>query len=246
MKVLGIIPARGGSKGIPRKNLAPLAGRPLLAYTADAALTARRLSRVVLSTEDEEIATVGRSLGLEAPVPRPVELAQDDTPSLGVVQHMVLALEAQGARFDAICVLQPTTPLRRAEDIDACVELLISSSADTVLSVLPVPPKYNPHWVYLGDDAGLLRLATGGADPIPRRQELPPAYHREGSIYICRRDVLIERNTFYGPRVIGYAMRPEQTVNIDDPSDLERARTMLEQWPMVPPAAASSIEARGG
>src|ERR1043166_8417625 len=121
MRVLAIITARGGSKGIPRKNIRLLAGKPLLQYTAEAALAAKQLERVILSTEDEEIAQVGKICGLEVPFLRPPELARDDTPTLPVLQHAVNALEKTGARFDAICLLQPTAPLRQSNDIDACM-----------------------------------------------------------------------------------------------------------------------------
>ncbi|MEP6903238.1 MAG: acylneuraminate cytidylyltransferase family protein, partial [Actinomycetota bacterium] len=147
MKVLGLIPARGGSKGVPRKNIRLLNGKPLLAYTAETALQCKTLARVILSTEDAEIADVGRTCGLDVPFMRPLELAQDSTPSLNVVRHALLTLQANGEDFDAICLLQPTNPLRRADDIDACVELLIRTKADSVISVLPVPHEYNPKWV---------------------------------------------------------------------------------------------------
>src|ERR1043165_7692073 len=124
IRVLGIIPARGGSKGIPRKNIRLLAGKPLLQYTAEAAQKAKLLTRVILSTEDEEIAEVGRRCGLEVPFLRPANLATDTTPTLDVVQHLVQTLEKTGARYDAICLLQPTAPLRERGQIDACIELL--------------------------------------------------------------------------------------------------------------------------
>ena len=146
-RVLGLIPARGGSKGVPRKNIKLLCGKPLLEYTAQAALASRLLSRVILSTEDEEIAEAGRRCGLEVPFLRPQELAADDTPMLPVIEHAVRWVEERGERFDAICLLQPTNPLRRAEEIDGCIELLIGTGADSVVTVLPVPAEYNPHWV---------------------------------------------------------------------------------------------------
>jgi CMP-N-acetylneuraminic acid synthetase len=227
MPVLGLIPARGGSKGVPRKNIKPLRGRPLLAYTAEAALSSRRLSRVILSTEDEEIAEVGRGCGLEVPFLRPVELARDETPTLPVVQHAVRFLEAQGGRFDAICLLQPTNPLRSADDIDACIRLLEDSGADAVITMLPVPDEYNPHWVYFRDDQGTLRLSTREAEPIPRRQELPRAFHREGSVYVTRRETLMERNSFYGERLLGYEMDAHRCVNIDTHDDWLRAEILM-------------------
>ena len=227
MKTLAIIPARGGSKGIPRKNIRPLCGKPLLQYTAESALAARRLSRVILSTEDEEIAEVGMLCGLEVPFLRPTELAQDNTPMLPVIQHAVWWMETLGLHFDAICLLQPTNPVRRPEDIDACIELLEDSNADAVVTLLPVPPEYNPHWVYFQDDAGLLHLSTSEATPVPRRQDLPPAFHREGSVYVTRRDVVVEDNSLYGKRLVGYLLAPEQSVNIDRPEDWERAERLL-------------------
>jgi CMP-N,N'-diacetyllegionaminic acid synthase len=229
LRILGLITARGGSKGIPRKNIQLLCGKPLIQYTAEAALTATRLSRVILSTEDEEIATVGRNCGLEIPFMRPVELAKDDTPTLPVVQHAVQWLEDQGDRYDVICVLQPTNPLRRPEDIDACLKMLERSDLDSVVSVLPVPHEYNPHWVYLQDKDGHLRLSTGEETPISRRQDLPPAFHREGSIYATRRDILMNKGSLYGKHIGGYLMSAAQSVNIDGPEDWKLAEDFLSQ-----------------
>lgn len=227
MRVLGIVPARGGSKGIPRKNVRLLGGRPLLAHTADAALAARRLSRVVLTTDDEEIAEAGRRCGLEVPFLRPAELARDDTPTLPVLQHAVAELERAGDRFDAVCLLQPTSPLRRAGDIDGCIELLASEGLDSVVSVLPVPHEHNPHWVYFRDAEGLLRLSTGEEQPIPRRQELPPAFYRDGAVYVVRRDVLMNGGSLYGRRLGGYLTDPARNVNLDTPADWDRAERLL-------------------
>ncbi|HEX8849558.1 MAG TPA: acylneuraminate cytidylyltransferase family protein [Gemmatimonadaceae bacterium] len=226
MRVLGLIPARGGSKGVPRKNVRPLGGKPLLQWTAEAALGAKSLARVVLSTEDEEIAAVGRSCGVDVPFMRPEELAADDTPTLPVVQHALGILEERGERYDAVCLLQPTSPFRNAGDIDGCVELLASSGADSVVSVLPVPVEYNPHWVYFGAPNGDIRLSTGEAHPIPRRQALPAAWHREGSVYVTRRDVVMS-GSLYGARTVGYVVDGARSVNIDTPSDWTLAQTML-------------------
>jgi CMP-N-acetylneuraminic acid synthetase len=229
MRVLGLIPARGGSKGVPRKNIKLLGGKPLLQYTAEAALVARLLSRVILSTEDQEIAEVGQRCGLDVPFLRPDEFAQDDTPTLPVVQHAVSCLESQGERFDAVCLLQPTNPLRRAEEIDACIELLEATGVDSVLTVLPVPFEHNPHWVYFRDEENLLHLSTGEVAPVSRRQNLPPAFHRDGSVYVTRRDVVMEANSLYGARVLGYEIDPELSMNIDSPKDWERAAALLAE-----------------
>jgi CMP-N,N'-diacetyllegionaminic acid synthase len=233
LKVLAIIPARGHSKGIPRKNIRLLAGKPLLHYTAEAALGSKRLARVILSTEDKEIAKVGRNCGLEVPFLRPPELARDDTPTLPVVQHVVRMLEEAGGRYEAICLLQPTNPFRQAQDIDACIHLLDQTGADCVVTVLPVPPEHNPHWVYFRNDQGFLRLSTGEDAPIPRRQMLPPAFHREGSVYVTRRDVLMERNSLYGSKVAGYPMNPSRSVNLDTMEDWDRAEALLASSGLV-------------
>ncbi|MBL8172211.1 MAG: acylneuraminate cytidylyltransferase family protein [Acidobacteria bacterium] len=228
MRVLGLIPARGGSKGVPGKNIKLLAGKPLLAYTAAAALAAQHLSRVVLSTDDEQIAAVGRACGIEVPFLRPAELAQDHSPTLPVVQHALRTLEAAGEQFDAVCLLQPTNPLRRAVDIDACITLFEREQADSVVTVLPVPAEYNPHWVYFRAADGSLRLSTGESTPIPRRQALPPAFHREGSVYVTRRDVILEENSLYGQRVLGVELDPTRSVNIDTPDDWAHAEALLQ------------------
>jgi CMP-N,N'-diacetyllegionaminic acid synthase len=227
MRTLGLVTARGGSKGVPRKNIRRLGGKPLLAWTADAAREARTLARVVCSTDDSEIADVARAAGLDVPFIRPPDLALDTTPTLPVLQHAVRWLEEQGDRFDAICLLQPTSPLRTATDIDACIELLARSGADSVVSIAPVPAEYNPHWVYFAGGDGELRLATGETTPIPRRQDLPPAFHRDGSIFAMRRDVLMERNSLYGERLVGHISDPASALDIDTLEDWERAEKIL-------------------
>lgn len=226
-RVLGVIPARGGSKGISRKNIRLLGGRPLLQYTIEAALSAGQLSRVLVSTEDAAIAELAQRLGAEVPFRRPLELAQDHTPTLPVVEHALRWCEAQDGPFDAVCLLQPTSPFRRAEDIDGSIELLRQSGADAVVTVLPVPSEHNPHWVYFTRPDGSLHLSTGEAAPISRRQDLPPAFHRDGSIYITRRHVLVDTKSLYGTRVVGYPVDPSQSVNLDDEEDWRRAESLL-------------------
>jgi len=227
MRTVGIIPARGGSKGLPRKNIRLLSGRPLLAWTADAA-KASTLARVILTTDDAEIAEVGRAAGLEVPFMRPAELALDTTPTLPVLQHAVGCLEAAGDRYDAIVLLEPTSPLRTSAMIDTCIELLATTGADSVVTVLPVPPEHNPHWVYFRDERGLLRLAMGEANPIGRRQDLPPAFHRDGQIFAMKRDVLMEQGSLYGARLVGHIVDPALSLNIDTAEDWERAEARIK------------------
>lgn len=227
MKVLGIITARGGSKGVPRKNIKLLAGRPLLEYTADAALRAQRLTKTILTTDDGEIAEAGKKCGVEVPFLRPPELARDDTPTLPVLQHAVRFLEANGECYEAICLLQPTNPLRQSRDIDACIGLLEKTGADSVVTMLPVPAEHNPHWVYFCGKDGLFHLSTGEKTPIPRRQLLPPAFHREGSVYVMRRDVLMVKNSLFGDSVSGHIMDPACCVNIDTMEDWADAEKLF-------------------
>jgi CMP-N-acetylneuraminic acid synthetase len=219
MRVLGIITARGGSKGIPRKNIRLLRGKPLLAYTIESASNAKHLTRTILSTEDAEIAEVGRRFGVEVPFLRPAVMSEDASPTFPVVQHALETLESQGEQYDAVCLLQPTNPLRRSVDIDNCIELLERTGADSVISVLPVPPTYNPNWVFWKSNDGTLRLSTGENEPTTRRQDLPPAFHREGSVYVTRTEVVKSCQSLYGKKILGYEISPEFSSNIDTPDD---------------------------
>jgi CMP-N-acetylneuraminic acid synthetase len=238
MNLLAIIPARGGSKGIPRKNLAPVAGLPLLAWTCRAALESRSLSRVILSTEDSEIAERGREFGVEAPFLRPAELAQDETPTLPVIRHALEFLaEREGYRPDAIVLLQPTAPLRRAEHIAGAVSRLVKTGAEAVVSVSPVPAHFHPYWVFDLDGDDRLKPAhpDGGPERYPRRQALPPAYTRNGAVYVARTRLILQENSLYGPAPAAYVMRPEDSVNVDAPADLARAEeALLQRIPGIP------------
>jgi CMP-N-acetylneuraminic acid synthetase len=229
MKVLGLIMARGGSKGVPRKNIRPLNGKTLIEYAAENALQAETLSRVILSTEDDKIAEIGRNCGLEVPFMRPPELALDTTPSLPVVRHAILKLEAAGDFYDAVCLLQPTNPLRRAADIDACVALFIESKADSVVSVLRVPHEYNPKWVFWKNGGGKMSLSTGDTEIIPRRQDLPPAFHRDGSVYVTRSEIIINQRSLYGKNLLGYEISPEFSANIDTEDDWRKVEKRLSE-----------------
>ena len=227
MRVLGLVPARGGSKGVPRKNARMIAGKPLLAWTAQGALEATRLDRVVLSTDDEEIASLGRACGLEVPFRRPAVLAQDATPMIDVVLHALAWAEVEGEDFDAICLLQPTSPMRTATDIDGTIDVLEQSGADTVFTTLAIPTEHHPDWAYVAGRTGNLHLATGGTEPVSRRQDLSPAYRREGSVYVARSAVLRSRGVLYGDRIRPYPIESERSVNIDTLADWDRAEQLL-------------------
>ena len=231
MRVLGIVTARGGSRGIPRKNIAPLLGKPLLAYTADAALCAKRLTRVVLSTEDDEIADIGRRCGLEVPFLRPVELAADDTPTIPVLQDVVRRLEKAGERYEFVMTLQPTNPLRLAEDIDGCIKLLEKSGADSVISFVDVGEKHPARMKFISPDGRVTDPPFAEAFEGQRRQELPKLYLREGSIYLTRRAVLMEQNSLKGNDCRAWIIPPERYCNVDTPFDLFLAEQMLKYRP---------------
>ena len=213
--VLGIVPARGGSKGISRKNIRLLDGKPLLAYTAGAAQKCSRLSRVLLSTDDPEIAEVGRSMGLDVPFFRPAELALDSTPMIDVVLHAIRWAQSHGEHYDAVCLLQPTSPLRSARTIDRCISRLWEGETDCVVSVRPVPPEYNPHWVYFETPEGLLKPCIGESDPIPARQLLPPAVHRDGSVFAAKTQSVLVHGSLYGTKTVGVLSPAEEACDLD-------------------------------
>ena len=217
MTVVALIPARGGSKGIPRKNLAPLAGKPLVAWTVEAALAARTPVRAVVSTDDGEIATVAAALGAGVLV-RPEELAADETPMLDVVLHAADAL----GDADVLVVLQPTSPLRRAEHVDAAVALLAETGADCVVSVVEVPHAFRPGKLLAVEDG---RVRALGDEPLHR--DLAPLYARNGpAVLALRVDGLAERG-LYGGDVRALVMEPADSIDVDSAFDLRLAESLL-------------------
>lgn len=226
LRVLAVVPARAGSKGVPGKNTRLLCGQPLLAWTAGPALASDRLDRVVLSTEDQEIAELGRSLGLEVPFLRPAALATDEAPTLPVVQHAIEQLAAAGERYDAVCLLQPTSPARTVEQIDACIDLLATTGADAVVTAHPMPVEHHPLWALIGEPGAAVRWAAGPDGPPTRRQDLPPAWHRDGAVYVTRTEVVLG-GSLYGSDVRIVPTDPAGGVNVDTEEDWARAEAML-------------------
>ncbi len=227
MEILGLIPARGGSKAIPRKNISPVAGRPLLAYTCDAALASQRLTRVILSTDDSAIAEVGRQCGVEVPFLRPADLAQDDTPMLSVLQHVLTVLqETESYRPEVLVLLQPTSPLRRAEHIDAAIDILLKTGADSVVSVVEVPHQFNPVSLMHLEEERLAPFLEG--PPILRRQDKPHVYARNGpAVLVVRREVLLAKKSLYGDDCRPMIMDAAASIDIDGPLDLDFATFLL-------------------
>jgi N-acylneuraminate cytidylyltransferase len=231
VKVLGVITARGGSKAIPGKNLKPLGGKPLIAYTIDAARESGVFDRTILSTDDAAIADVARKLGCELPFVRPAALAADETKHLDVMVHAVRTMCDQGYVADAVMILQPTAPLRRAEDIRASVDLLASSGADSVVSVSAVPAHYNPMRTLRLDERGLATLFVTGAPVrtrINRRQDMPEAWTMNGAVYLFRTSVILAAEpSLYGDSTAAYVMPEPYGISIDDLADWEHAERTL-------------------
>jgi CMP-N,N'-diacetyllegionaminic acid synthase len=215
--IVGLIPARGGSKGIPRKNLAPLAGRPLILWTIEAAQASRSLTRVVVSTDDGEIAAVARDQGVEV-LERPAELAADETPMLDVIRH---ALGRLGP-VDVLVVLQPTSPLRRPDHIDqALLVLLEDERRDVVVSVVEVPHRFRPGKLMARDGGRLVPL---GAEPLHRHG--PALYARNGPAVLALRPDRLG-NDLYGGEVRPYVMDARDSIDVDEPFDLRLAELLI-------------------
>jgi CMP-N,N'-diacetyllegionaminic acid synthase len=225
VKVLGLIPARGGSKGIPGKNLRPLAGKPLIQWTHEAALASGQLDRIVLSTDDEAIANLGRQVGIDVPFIRPSLFATDDSPMIDVAAHAIETLAGQGYSADALLLLQPTSPMRRPEHIRKAISLL--GDNDGVCSVTPVPHRYSPPYLVRIDAAGMLDFYLPGGEKYTRRQDVPAAYKRDGTIFLTRTVVLLEQRSFYGQRCVPMILREDEVLNIDDPEEWEDAERRL-------------------
>ena len=236
-EVLALIPARGGSKSIPRKNVRPFAGHPLIAYSIAAGLAAQTITRVVVSTDDEEIAAIARSYGAEAPFLRPVEYSQDDTPDLPVFQHALVWLsEQEGYQPEIVVQLRPTSPLRHVEHIDQAVyRLLERPEADAIRAVCI--PFQNPFKMWRIGADGFMRpllenVWVGGAlcnEPYNMpRQALPEVYWQTGYVDAAWTDTLLTGNSMTGERILPLMIDPSQWIDIDSPDDWRRAERMLE------------------
>lgn len=229
MRILGLIPARGGSKGVPGKNIKLLNNKPLLAYTSEIALQSKKLTELIISTEDHEIIEVAKKLGIKVPFIRPMSLAEDTTPTIDTIIHALEWYKFHNIYFDAVCILQVTCPFRTVDFLNKAIETFIAQDSDSLVSVLRVPYVYNPHWTFEEDNEGNLKNATGDNEIISRRQELPTAYHRDGSIYITKSEVLLKDHSLYGKSIAFIESDPEFYVNIDTLSDWEKAEEIIHQ-----------------
>ncbi|HET7361704.1 MAG TPA: acylneuraminate cytidylyltransferase family protein [Salinimicrobium sp.] len=228
LKILGLVPARGGSKGIPGKNIKLLGGKPLLQYTVEMAGKSRKLSKLILSSEDEKIIALAKKMGLEVPFVRPENLALDASTSLEVVRYALNFFSEKGENFDAVCLLQPTTPFRQPNLIDDAITKFQKGDYDSLISVRQVPSEFNPHWIFEEKD-GELNLITGEKDVIPRRQELPRTYYRDGAIYITKTEVVLEQNSLFGSRIGFLDTTGSPYVNLDTPEDWKKAEEIVKK-----------------
>jgi CMP-N,N'-diacetyllegionaminic acid synthase len=225
-KVVSIIPARGGSKGLPRKNVALLNGKPLIAYSIESALKSMLVSRVIVSTEDAEIAETSRRYGSEV-MDRPEELAQDSSPTIPVVVHALHRLEEAKYRADVVVLLQPTTPLRTSQDIDAAVELFLETDCQSVVSVCEM--EHSPYWSFQTEE-GYLKPLLGEKYLKMRRQDLPKVYLPNGALFISRPKTIYELKSFYSSQTVPYLMPPERSIDIDSEIDLCQAEHLLKMF----------------
>ena len=222
VNILGVIPARGGSKGIPRKNLRCLNGTPLIAHTIEAAMQAKLLNKIVVTTDDIEIASISKVFGVDVII-RPSSLATDNIQNNSVVEH---ALKALDEKFTHLVLLQPTSPLRRPKDIDICINYLLNNKVRSVVSVTQV--EHHPSKFFVMDEHGMIASFMDATDLERRRQDLKPVYRQNGAIYALGvEDFKISKKFIVFP-CGGHVMAPEISIDIDKESDLKVAERFIE------------------
>ena len=227
MKILSIIPARGGSKGLPGKNIKELSGKPLIGWTIEAALNSSKIDRVICSTDDAQIASVAESFHCEVPFIRPNKLAQDDVPLVDVVAHAIDYLEKNGESYDAVITLQGTSPFRTSDDIDKAIEFFINRNAKSLMSLCEASTP--PFWHYSINKFGYTSPVIDNEYVDERRQKIPKTYIRNGAIFINMIDTFKKWRDFFKPDPIGYIMEPTHSVDIDDIHDFLYAEFLLNQ-----------------
>lgn len=223
-RVLALIPARGGSKGVPGKNIKELGGRPLIAYTIVAALGSRYVDDVVVTTDDERIAKVAKDFGARVPFMRPAEFALDSSATIECVVHARDELLRQGERYDCLVLLQPTSPLRDSDDIDEAIEVFVGHGCEGVVSVSPA--EQNPILIRSKDAWGRLSPLLNTSSTV-RRQDMPEYYCVNGSIYVNRIDDL-SLDTSLNDNPIGYVMRGACAIDIDTIEDFKEAERIIQ------------------
>lgn len=221
--VLAIIPARGGSKGVPRKNIREVAGKPLIAWTIESARKSKYIDRLILSSDDAEIIAVAREWGCDVPFVRPAELSQDDTPGIEPVIHAIKALPG----YDYVVLLQPTSPLRTVENIDKSIEICLGKHATACVSV--TEPDKSPFWMFTVDADGKMRKLLESETSIACRQDLPPVYALNGAVYVADSRTIVETHTFVTETTVPYIMSKNNSIDIDTEEDLIVAEVFLKR-----------------
>lgn len=223
-RTLAVIVGRGGSKGLPGKNVAKLGGRPVVAWSVAAALGSKQIDRVILSSDDEEIIDAAKQAGCDVPFQRPADLATDNASIYDVIFH---ALEQLGEEFDLVVLLQATSPLRTSEDIDKCILACCDVAACAAVSMTETPKP--PHWMYsINSDLRITPLINN-AESVLRRQDAKTYYVPNGAIYVADVEWFRQNKTFYSTETIGYIMPKERSIDIDAPIDLMLARALVDE-----------------
>lgn len=231
-KILGLIPARMGSKGVPGKNMKLLGGIPLIQYTLEAAEQSELLDTILVSTDCPETAFFANCFAkVTAPFLRPAQLATDHSPMIGVVVHALHYAECNWGGFEYIVLLQPTCPFRAPGVIDATIRHILQQHADSLITVRKIPDAFNPFWAYTFRESGFEKAIRGTncRPPITRRQDLPATYHRDGEIYITRTS-LVREGLLTGRKIAAWLNDTEFGINIDTPADWAQAKNLLQPW----------------
>lgn len=226
-KILCVIPARSGSKGIPGKNIKPLCGKPLISYSIEQALETKLVDRIIVSTDDEKIAEIATGLGAEAPFTRPEHLATDEASTLDVLLHTIeWCHENENLRFDIILLLHANAPLRNIEDIKKCIGILVDQKADNVFTVTPA--RNNPYFNMV-ELKGKEQVALTKEGNYSSRQSAPPVYDMNSSIYTWWTDILVEKQTLFLPKTRIHIMPRERSIDIDEPIDFRFAEVLMQE-----------------
>ncbi len=229
-KIIGIITARGGSKGIPKKNIKELGGKPLIAYTIESAQKSKYLTSFLLSTDNNEIADVARLFGCDVPFIRPAHLAEDKSSSIPVIQHALTWLrEERREIYDYVMILQPTSPFRTAEDIDACIEKIVETDADSVMSMVELTDFSLKKLKRIEHEDIIFPLLEEEGQQSSQRQEFESVYKRNCAIYLTRVN-LIEKGDLFGAISRAYIMPFDRSIDINTPFDFSLAEFFVQQY----------------
>jgi len=227
---LAIVPARGGSKGLPGKNIADLAGKPLIAWSIEAGQKSKYINKVVVSSDSDEILEIAQDFGAQ-PLKRPDKLASDTAASEPVIAHALVSLLQAGERYDYIVLLQPTSPLRNFEDIDNAIETMLRQKADALISVYE--PPHTPYKAFKQNTQGYLEGLIDSETPFKRRQDLPKVYMPNGAIYIVNSEKFMKTGKLFTDKTIPYVMSIQRSADIDTLEDLQKIRETFSKAAML-------------